>query len=583
MAEQNVSVLILAAGKATRFKSEHSKVLHRLAGRPLGAYVLEAALATNPERTYLVVGHEAEEARKTFARPSVTFIEQKEQRGTGHALMVSRAELQRCPSHSLLVLAGDVPLLRPETLHALAVAHAKARGAATVLTMRLDDPTDYGRIIRAGGGRVRAIVEEKDCTPAQRKIREVNSAILCFSLPELLKHLDELSPENAQKEYLLTDLVEIFNRHREKVAAFPLADPREVLGVNDRLELARLEKILRLRKAEELARDGVTVVAPEATYIDLDVEVGRDTVIEPGVSLLGSTRVGRACTLRPYSTITDSVLGDRVTVRPYTVITGCEISSDVILGPFAHLRDGAVVEQEARVGNFVEVKKSRVGRGSKAWHLTYLGDATLGERVNIGAGTVTCNYDGEKKHPTTIEAEAFIGSGSMLVAPVRIGKRSVIGAGSTITEDVPPESLAIARAPQTTKEGWVRARGQVQAKSSASVSVREAGPVIVVDVAGRLTMGEPADQLGQKIRQVVEAGGSRVILNLSNVVYVDSSGMGALMAAASTVRAKGGQLKLSGINPKVLRLIEVANLDRVLEMYPHEAEAVESFNKPPSA
>ncbi len=475
MANQKFSVLILAAGKATRFKSEHSKMLHRLAGRPLGDYALRTALAVGPERTYVVIGHEAEEIRKTLAavsgdRPGLTFIEQNEQLGTGHALIVARPELERCPSPALVVLVGDVPLLREETLRGLVDAHTKARAAATILTTRLADPHGYGRVIRWSArsrskhnrGRVRAIVEEKLCTPAQRKIREINSGILCFSRTKLLEHLGTLSADNAQKEYLLTDLIAVFHRHREKVLAFPVTDSREVLGVNDRAELAQVEKILRLRKAEALMREGVTVVNPEVTYIDPEVEVGHDTIIEPGVSLLGPTRVGRACTLRPYSTITDSILGDSVTVRPCSVVTGCEIASGVIVGPFAHLRDGAVIEQGARIGNFVEVKKSRIGRGSKAWHLTYLGDATLGEKVNVGAGTVTCNYDGEKKNPTFIEDRVFIGSGSMLVAPVRIGQGSYVAAGSTITEDVPPESLALGRARQTNKEGWVRERARTK-------------------------------------------------------------------------------------------------------------------------
>ncbi len=466
MAAQGFSVLILAAGKATRFKSEHSKVLHRLAGRPLGEYVLRTAMSVQSERTYMVIGHEAEEVRKALARPGLTFIEQREQLGTGHALLVAREELKRCPSPTLVVLVGDAPLLRPETLRALVDAHTKARAAATVLTTRLSDPHGYGRILRSGGGGVRAIVEEKVSTPAQRKIQEISSGILCFARSILLAHLTDLSAENAQKEYLLTDLVGIFNRHRKKVGRFRVRDSREVLGVNDRVEMAQIEKILRLRKSEALMRHGVTVVHPEGTYVDEDVEVGRDTIIEPGVSLLGRTRVGRACILRPYSTITDSVLGDRVTVRPCSAITGSKIASDVILGPFAHVRDGTVIDQGARIGNFVEVKKSRVGRGSKALHLTYLGDATLGEKVNIGAGTVTCNYDGEKKNPTFIEDSSFVGSGTMLVAPVRIGKGSYVAAGSTITEDVPPESLALARAPQTNKQGWSRTRAQAKSSST---------------------------------------------------------------------------------------------------------------------
>jgi bifunctional UDP-N-acetylglucosamine pyrophosphorylase/glucosamine-1-phosphate N-acetyltransferase len=457
MAEKGFSVVILAAGKATRFKSERSKLLHRLAGRPLGEYVLRAVAAAGPDRTFMVVSHAAEEVRKTFARSDLTFIDQAEQLGTGHALLAAREELEHCPSPTVLIVVGDAPLLRPETLRALAQAQARSGCAATVLTTRLDSPKGYGRIMRSGN-RVRAIIEEKVATPAQRKIREVSYGILCFSRSQLLKHLAELSRDNAQREYLLTDLIGIFNRHRFKVGAFPVENSREVLGVNDRVELAQIEKMLRLRKAESLMRSGVTMVNPEVTYVDEDVEVGQDTIIEPGVSLLGTSRVGRECLLRPYSTITDSILSDRVRVGPCCVISACKIASDVIIGPFAHLRDGASIEQNARIGNFVEVKKSRVGRGTKASHLTYLGDATLGEGVNIGAGTVTCNYDGKTKHPTIIEDGCFIGSGTMLVAPVRVGRGSTVGAGSTITEDVPPESLALGRARQVNKEGWARKR-----------------------------------------------------------------------------------------------------------------------------
>jgi bifunctional UDP-N-acetylglucosamine pyrophosphorylase/glucosamine-1-phosphate N-acetyltransferase len=473
MPEQGFSIVLLAAGKATRFKSAHSKMLHRLAGRHLGEYALRAALAAQASELYMVIGHEAEEVRKTFERPGVTFIEQKEQLGTGHALLVARAELERCPSPTVVVVVGDAPLQRPETLRSLVETHVKARAACTVLTTRLENPRGYGRIVRSAGSRIRAIVEEKIATPAQRRIREINSGILCFARTQLLEHLSELSAANAQKEYLLTDLVGVFNRHRLKVMAFLVADSREVVAVNDRMELAQLEKMLRRRKAEALMREGVTIVNPEVTYIDPDVEVGNDTVIEPGVSLLGRTRVGSACHLQPYCTITDSSLGDRVTVRNCSVITACEIGSDTVLGPFAHLRDGAVIAPKARIGNFVEVKKSRVGKGTKALHLTYLGDATLGENANIGAGTITCNYDGEKKNPTFIEDNVFIGSGNMLVAPVRIGRGSYTAAGSTIIEDVPPESLAIARGRQVTKEGWVRER---KAKAATAHSPKKPEP-----------------------------------------------------------------------------------------------------------
>jgi bifunctional UDP-N-acetylglucosamine pyrophosphorylase / glucosamine-1-phosphate N-acetyltransferase len=454
--QTSFSVLVLAAGKGTRFKSEQSKVLHRLAGLPLGEYALRTALALEPERVYVIVGHQAEAVRKAFHRLGLTFIEQQEQRGTGHALIVAKSEIEHCPSPALLVMAGDAPLLSSETLRDLIEAHTKARAAATVLTAILENPHGYGRIVRAGGARIRTIVEEKIANAAQKRIREVNSGILCFNVPKLLARLGELTDQNAQKEYLLTDLAAIFNRHREKVIAFRAHCAREVVGVNDRVELAEVEAILRRRKAEALMRGGVTIVDPEVTYIDAAVEVGSDTVIEPGVSLLGETSVGRECRLGRYSTITDSRLGDRVTIRQSVVVSDSTVGSDAALGPFAHLRDHAALEDGARIGNFVEVKKSVVGRGTKAQHLTYLGNATLGEKVNVGAGTVTCNYDGEKKYPTTIEDNVFIGSGTMLVAPVRVGKGSYVAAGSTITQDVPPESLGIGRAVQVNKEGWVR-------------------------------------------------------------------------------------------------------------------------------
>ena len=459
MSEPNFSILILAAGKATRFKSEHPKMLHRLAGWLLGEYIVRAAQAAGPDSLYMVIGHEGEEVRKAFARPGLVFIKQKEQLGTGHAVMMARPELEKSPSPTVMVLVGDAPLLRPETLLKLVETHRQARAAATILTTRLDCPTGYGRIVRAGS-RVRGIVEEKVATPAQKRIREINSGMICFSRTHLLAHLEELSAQNAQKEFLLTDLVEILNRHRLKVAAYPVADSQEVLGVNDRLELAQIEKLLRLRKAEALMREGVTVVNPEATYIDPDVAVGQDTVIEPGACLLGRTRLGRDCHIQSYSIIIDSTLADRVTVRPCSVIADSEIASGASLGPFARLREGAEIGENARIGNFVEVKKSRVGRGTKAQHLTYLGNATLGDKVNVGAGTITCNYDGVRKNPTVIEDDVFIGSGNMLVAPVRIGQGSYTAAGSTITEDVPPGSLAVARARQATKIGWAKERGQ---------------------------------------------------------------------------------------------------------------------------
>jgi bifunctional UDP-N-acetylglucosamine pyrophosphorylase/glucosamine-1-phosphate N-acetyltransferase len=457
MGQDGFSILVLGAGKATRFKSAYPKLLHALAGCLMGERVLRTAAASGAEKIYLIIGHQAEAMRKAFARPGLEFIEQTEQWGTGHALIVARPELERCPSDIVVALVGDVPLLQPQTLKALVATHRQEGAACTILTVRLDNPTGYGRIVREHGKQVRAIVEEKLATAAEKGIHEVNTGILCFSRQPLLEHLGELSCDNAQKEYLLTDLVEIFNRHHLKVAACE-GPAGETAGINDRVQLAEVGKTLRMRKNLALMKDGVTITDPGTTYIDEDVVVGADTVIEPGVSLRGRTRVGSGCRLEPYSTITDSELADGVTVRQSCVITNCEVGAGATVGPFAHLREGAVVGPTARIGNFVELKKSKVGRGAKALHLTYLGDATVGERSNIGAGTITCNYDGEKKNPTTIGDDVFIGSGNMLVAPVRIGDGAYTGAGSTITKEVPPESLAIARGQQVIKEGWVRKR-----------------------------------------------------------------------------------------------------------------------------
>jgi bifunctional UDP-N-acetylglucosamine pyrophosphorylase/glucosamine-1-phosphate N-acetyltransferase len=349
-------------------------------------------------------------------------------------------------------------------LRDLVAAHFQERSACTILTMNVENPKGYGRIIRAAGHRVRAIVEEKLATAAQKKVREVSSGILCFSRKPLLEHLGKLSRDNAQGEYLLTDLIEILNKLRMKVGAFK-APAGEAEGINDRAQLAEVGKEIFLRRAVRWMREGVTLTDPAATYIDEDVVIGADTVIEPGVCLRGNTRIGSGCKIEAYSTITDSAIEDGVTVRHSCVITSSRVAMGAALGPFSHLRPNSVIEADARIGNFVEVKNSTIGKGSKAQHLTYLGDATVGENSNIGAGTITCNYDGEKKSRTTIGDGVFIGSGNMLVAPVEIGSGSYTAAGSTITENVPPESLAIERSPQVNKEGWVRERKKLKKRA----------------------------------------------------------------------------------------------------------------------
>jgi bifunctional UDP-N-acetylglucosamine pyrophosphorylase/glucosamine-1-phosphate N-acetyltransferase len=620
------SVLVLAAGKATRFKSQHSKLLHRLAGKPIGEYVLQTVMASGAERVYMVTGHEAAAVQTAFERPGVTFIEQAEQLGTGHALIVSRPEIETCPSATLVVFLGDVPLMRSETMRALVAEHAQSGAAATVTTTLLENPFGYGRIIRAGArsrrkkvnpaaepGLIKAIVEEKDCTPAEQSIHEVNSGIICFDRVLLLRYLDQLDNNNAQREYLLTDLVAILNRHHHRVLAYPVADSREVMGVNNRAELAQIEKMLRLRKAESLMRDGVTIVDPAVVYIDENVEVGPDTLIGPGVSLLGSTRVGTACTVGAYTIVTDSVIGDRVTILPGCVLSHVQVGADVRLGPFAHLRDGAVLEETARIGNFVEVKKSRIGRGSKSMHLTYLGDATLGEGVNIGAGTITCNYDGKSKSPTTIDSGVFIGSGSMLVAPVHIGTGSYVAAGSTITENVPAESLALGRARQVTKEGWVRERqsgesgppeatasperaaktlvaaasspespnadlNTSEAVSGHQLGVREAGSVTIFEITKPLTRDGVAAELGCRVQEKLDAGRKHILVNLGHATAIDSAGVGVLVSIGLSVRNAGGEVRLSNPSPQTFNVLHTAKLQHFFEIHPLEADALKSFS-----
>ncbi|MCZ6515646.1 MAG: bifunctional UDP-N-acetylglucosamine diphosphorylase/glucosamine-1-phosphate N-acetyltransferase GlmU [Acidobacteria bacterium] len=451
--KRDVSVVVLAAGLGTRFKSNRAKLLHPIAGKPLGRYLLDTVRQLTPQKIYMIVGHQADQVREALAGPDLEFVPQKQQLGTGHALQIAQPYLEKDTAAHVLVLVGDVPLIRKETLEGFLDAHRKQRAAGSVLSVRLDDPAGYGRVVRRGRAFL-GVVEEKNCTPAQKKIREISTGILCFDRKKLLAHIGRLSNKNPQGEYLLPDLLTIFRRKKFRLHAFEASDPEEVEGVNDRAGLARAEKRIRRRKLESLMQSGVSVIDPDNTYVDPEVEIGPDTVVEPGVSLLGETRIGADCLIRSYSTLQNCRVGDRTVIRPCCYITETEIASDALIGPFAHLRDGTRIEAEARVGNFVEIKKSTVGRGTKAAHLTYLGDATLGENVNIGAGTVTCNYDGKKKFPTHIEDGTFIGSGSMLVAPIRIGKNAYVAAGSTVTKDVPDGALSIGRAHQVNKEGW---------------------------------------------------------------------------------------------------------------------------------
>jgi bifunctional UDP-N-acetylglucosamine pyrophosphorylase/glucosamine-1-phosphate N-acetyltransferase len=448
-------VVILAAGKGTRMKSDHPKVLHPIAGIPLIEHVLRLADSLHPTSTTVIVGHQAGAVKAALGkRPGLAFATQEPQLGTGHALLQAEPWL-RGARGTVVLLSGDVPLLRRGTLAALLQAHEARGAAATVVTAEVPAPEGYGRIVR-DAGRIVAIVEHKDATPDQRAIREINSGIYAFDLEGLFDALRDLGSANAQGEYYLPDLVKIFTGRGRIVETSPVEDAREILGVNSRKELAELAEILRMRTHDAHMHAGVTIVDPATTFIGPDVEIGPDAVIHPGVYLEGRTRIGARSEINSGVRILDSTIEEDVVVNNFCVITSSRIARGARVGPFAHIRPDSHVCEEAHVGNFVELKKTTLGRGSKASHLTYLGDATVGEKVNVGAGTITCNYDGVTKHPTVIEDGAFIGSDTQLIAPVRVGKGAYVAAGSSITDDVPAESLAIARGKQVNKEGWVK-------------------------------------------------------------------------------------------------------------------------------
>ncbi len=450
-----VHVVILAAGQGTRMKSALPKVLHQVAGGPMVDHVLQTADAVAPATTTLVIGHQAEAVRHHLrGRAGLQFVVQDPQLGTAHALQQA-VPLLKGREGTLVILSGDVPLLRSATLRRLVGAHQAANAAATVVTAVVERPYGYGRIIRSGG-RIARIVEERDASPAQRQVREINSGIYAFELaPRLFEALEAIKPGNDQREYYVTDLIAIFRRRKRPVETLVVDNPDEIRGINSRTELAELSAIMRQTKNEELMAAGVTLIDPATTYIDPDVTIGPDTVIHPGVVIQGQTRIGTACEIHAYVRIADTEIADRATIHNFCLILGARVAQGASIGPFAHLRPETEVGEGAKVGNFVELKKTILGAGSKANHLSYLGDATIGANVNVGAGTITCNYDGRTKHQTVIEEGAFIGSDTQLVAPVRIGKGAYVAAGSSITEDVPAGALGIARGRQTNIEGWV--------------------------------------------------------------------------------------------------------------------------------
>jgi bifunctional UDP-N-acetylglucosamine pyrophosphorylase / glucosamine-1-phosphate N-acetyltransferase len=450
----NLRVLILAAGKSTRMKSKYAKVLHRAGGAALIEHVLRAARSISTD-ILIVIGHSADKIREFL--PESRFVEQKEQLGTGHAVISARDSFKGY-SGNLLIMPGDVPLVSAKTLEALAKFHAEGGYSASILTTDLASPHGYGRIVRKNDSEVDSIIEQRDAGPEVQKIREINSGIYVFDAAALFEALTKIGTENAQGEFYLTDAIGILVKDRRKVGAFKIENSDEVLGINTRQELAAVDHIMRQRKCETLMAAGVTIMDPNSTFIDIDVQIGADTIIHPSVQIQGQTFIGEDVTIHSFSRITNSKIGARSVVLEGCVIVQSNLGEQVSVGPYTHLRTDATLGNTVKVGNFVELKKTSLGEGTKAMHLAYLGDATIGKDVNIGAGAITCNYDGTQKHATVIEDGAFIGTDSQLIAPVRVGKNAYVAAGSSITDDVPPDSLAIARGRQAIKEGWVKQR-----------------------------------------------------------------------------------------------------------------------------
>ena len=451
---KNIAAVILAAGKGTRMKSGIVKVLHSAAGRPMIAWPVDAARMVGAAPIVLVVGHQANAVSNTFrGAGDILCAMQEEQLGTGHAVACTKDAL--CGFRgTVLILCGDTPLLRGETLQELVDFHREQDAVLTVLTARMDNPHGYGRVVRDESGRVLAIVEQKDATPEQQAIAEINSGIYCMESDFLFANVSSLSSNNAQNEFYLTDLLSIAVSKGLTCLARCIDDADEIMGVNDRGQLAEASRILRRRINHELMRSGVSLIDPEHTYIDYGVTIGHDTLIHPNCTIGGDTVIGSNCTIENSVTIDGCRIGNDCHIKAGSVLEGSELQADVSVGPMAHLRAGTVLQDHVKIGNFVETKKAVMGKGSKASHLTYLGDAEIGSDVNIGCGTITCNYDGVRKHRTIIGDGVFIGSDVQLVAPVTVGRNSLVAAGTTVTADVPPDSLAIARVPQVNKEGW---------------------------------------------------------------------------------------------------------------------------------
>lgn len=459
----NLEVIILAAGLGTRMKSSTIKILHRAAGRPIVDYVIDMASSLCGTPPVMVIGHQRDAVQAAIGARARYAI-QDEQLGTGHAVLQAAAALEPAEGKRILILSGDVPLTRLETLQRLLDEHEQSGNALTFLSMRPADPALYGRVLRDDSGTVLRIVEAKDASEEQRRIAEVNAGIYLFNGEHLFANLRNLGNQNAQGEYYLPDLLGVLRDAGHRVGAVVAEDPVEALGVNSRSELAQVEQEIQRRVVLRLMSEGVTFRNPSTVVIDSSVSIGPDTVVYPFVTLEGSTRIGSGCVIEPGSHLSNVTVGDNVHIRTGTVAEEARIDDEATVGPYAHLRPGTRLGRQVKVGNFVETKKATFGARSKASHLSYIGDAEVGEDVNIGAGTITCNYDGVRKHQTVLEDGVFIGSDSQLVAPVRVGKGAYVGAGSTITKDVPPGSLALSRAPQRIVDGWAERKKEANEK-----------------------------------------------------------------------------------------------------------------------
>ena len=467
MSSQDFAIAIMAAGKGTRLKSKRPKVLHEVGGKPLVAHVIRsAAEVVPPQNIYVIIGHEAENVRSAVGQTGVNFVLQAEQRGTGHAIQTAQNELAKYAN--FLVLSGDAPLIRAETIRRIRDFHIEQDAAMTILTAAPSDPTGYGRVLREGStNRVAAIVEQKSLRPEQSNVGEINSGFYAFSSNPLFANIHRLVTNNPHGEYYLTDMAALLVAEGQKVMAIRAEDPDEVLGGNTIAELMSLDANMRMRKARSLMGEGVTIFRPETCVIDDDVRIAADATIEPFVQLLGKTVVGEGSRIRSYSVITNSTIGDNVSVLPGCVVDDSSIANGAVIGPYSHLRPGSDIGEGAHLGNFVETKKMKLGKGSKANHLTYLGDSDIGEGVNIGAGTITCNYDGTAKYQTVIEDGVFVGSDTTLVAPIRLGKGSYVAAASCLTQDVPADALALGRARQAIKQGWAKQKRDERAATKA--------------------------------------------------------------------------------------------------------------------